>query len=227
MCVNYTPPTKEEFKSFDTPLPDDFLWPKEAWQDYAAPIIIHQSGSRTALLATYGMVPKRHIPPHVKKYSTLNARSETIGTLRSYSKAWKSSQLCLVPMTEFFEPNWQTGEHIRWSIGMSDLKPFAVAGLWRSWEEPDGTTAHSFTQLTINADNHPVMKNFHKPDDEKRSLVIIPSTEYDEWLDCKNPEIARTFLNLYPPELMACRPAPKASKVKSTDSKPQSQTSLL
>jgi putative SOS response-associated peptidase YedK len=38
--------------------------------------------------------------------------------------------------------------------------------------------------LTINADGHPVMQRFHKPNDEKRMLVILRPEQYDEWLAC-------------------------------------------
>ncbi|MNG34249.1 hypothetical protein D3C84_1206910 [compost metagenome] len=34
----------------------------------------------------------------------------------------------------------------------------------------------------------------HKPGDEKRSLVIVSSDDYDAWLGCKDPELARTYL---------------------------------
>jgi len=34
--------------------------------------------------------------------------------------------------------------------------------------------------LTVNADDHPLMKRFHKPNDEKRSVVIVPPTQYEE-----------------------------------------------
>src|SRR3546814_1247089 len=56
------------------------------------------------------------------------------------SKAWREGQLCLVPLMAFYEPNWETGKHIRYRIGMADGSPFAVAGLWREWKETDGTT---------------------------------------------------------------------------------------
>lgn len=132
----------------------------------------------------------------------MNARGETVGAKRSYAKPWREGQLCLVPMNHFYEPNWESGKHERWKIGMADGSPFAVAGLWRTWSEPDGTTAQSFTQLTINADDHPLMRRFHKPGDEKRSLVIVPPDEWDDWLACRNPELARSFLRLYPADLI-------------------------
>jgi len=36
--------------------------------------------------------------------------------------------------------------------------------------------------LTINADDHDLVKNFHKPQDEKRMVVILREDQYDEWL---------------------------------------------
>jgi putative SOS response-associated peptidase YedK len=63
---------------------------------------------------------------------------------------------------------------------MADRSAFAVAGLWRSWEGEAGPET-SFTQLTMNADDHPLMRRFHKPGDEKRALVIVPKDEWDDW----------------------------------------------
>jgi putative SOS response-associated peptidase YedK len=36
--------------------------------------------------------------------------------------------------------------------------------------------------LTVNADEHPVMRQFHKAGDEKRTPVIIRPEHYDRWL---------------------------------------------
>lgn len=115
MCVNYLPVSKEALVShFNAPVVMDTAWPLEAYQDYLAPIIRHDDrGGRESLVGSYGMVPKQHIPPGVKRFATLNARSETVGQLRSYSGAWRSGQRCLVPMDAFYEPNWDTGKHIR------------------------------------------------------------------------------------------------------------------
>jgi len=195
--------------TFDASVPGNLSWPDEVWQDYDAPIITGDGHMRIASVASYGMMPRRHIPDGVKKFTTMNARSETVGAKRSYSKPWREDKLCLVPMHQFYEPNWESGKHERWKIVMADGSPFAVAGIWRTWNEPDGTMAESFTQLTINADNHPLMRRFHKPGDEKRSLVIVPHDEWDDWLGCRNPELARSFLRLYSAELMEAHPSPK------------------
>ena len=37
--------------------------------------------------------------------------------------------------------------------------------------------------LTINADEHSLMRNFHRPGDEKRMVVILPVGSYEDWLD--------------------------------------------
>lgn len=213
MCVNYRPANRGELENwFGVAIPPDLEWPAETWQDYSAPFITRSAdGGRQVLVGSYGMVPKRHIPPHVKRFTTMNARSETVGKLRSYSRAWKSGQLCLVPMVAFYEPNWESGKHVRFRIERPDGKPFAAAGLWRAWEEEDGSTAHSFTQLTVNADEHDVLRRFHRAGDEKRSLAIVPPEEYDSWLACSDPELARSFMRLMPSNEYACMPAPKGA----------------
>jgi putative SOS response-associated peptidase YedK len=56
---------------------------------------------------------------------------------------------------------------------MRDGALFSVAGLWREWAEPVGSVATLLTQITINTDEHPLMKRFHRTGDEKRALVVI------------------------------------------------------
>jgi hypothetical protein len=62
--------------------------------------------------------------------------------------------------------------------------------------------------LTANADHHPLMRRFHKPGDEKRSVLIVPPAQYEEWLSCRNPELARTFFRLPHEDDMAAEAAP-------------------
>jgi putative SOS response-associated peptidase YedK len=112
-------------------------------------------------------------------------------------------------MQGFFEPCYESGKAVRHQISMLNDAPFAVAGLWRTWEEENGLRSYSFTQITINADEHPLMKRMHKSDDEKRNLVIVAETDYEDWLSCRNPELARTFLKNYPAELMRADALPQ------------------
>ncbi|MCD6027311.1 MAG: hypothetical protein K0R08_1830 [Solimicrobium sp.] len=210
MCVNFQPVTRQQLQShFKAPIQTAAEWRTETWQDYAAPIMVGDENGRRSLLADYSMIPKRHLSNGIKRFTTMNARAETIGTLRSYSISWQQCHFCLVPMLAFFEPNYESGKAERWRISMTDESPFAVAGLYRIWSEPEGATSYSFTQITINADDHPLMRRFHKPNDEKRSLVIVPAKEYDDWLSCRNPEEARSFLSHFPADGMRAENSPK------------------
>jgi putative SOS response-associated peptidase YedK len=211
MCVNYRPPTPEQFGTLGafSDLPADWRWPVETWKDYQAPILrAGQGGRPEACLASYGMVPRRRIPPEIKPFDTMNARAESLGERRSFAAAWRRLQLCAVPMAWFYEPCYESGRAVRHAIGMADESLFYVAGLWRDWPEADGSLQSSFTQITINADEHGLMRRMHKPDDEKRSLVILPHDQVNDWLACTDIETARTYLAHYPAARMRDWPAP-------------------
>lgn len=210
MCVNYITVSRQLcFDYFRTPLETGEDWREELYQDYRGPIIVHDIyGRRRLVVASYGFIPQSELEPG-QRMTTMNARAETVADLRTYRGAWQNCRLCLVPMQAFFEPNYESGRAQRWAISMAGQEPFAVAGLYRTWLAPDGTRSRSFTQLTINADDHPLMRRFHRPEDEKRSLVVIRNEDYDAWLGCKDPEQARAFLQAYPAELMAALAAPR------------------
>lgn len=177
MCINYIPITKAvlvEYFGVDDP---GYDWKEEVLQDYQAPILLQRDGRRKALIASYGMVPKRKVQPGNKHYTTMNARAETVGEKPTYSHAWQQGHLCLVPMTGFFEPCYESGKAER----------------WLAWKEEQGYTL-SFSLLTINADTHPLLRRMHKPGDEKRSLVIVSPDDYDTWLGCRDSKLARTYL---------------------------------
>lgn len=62
-----------------------------------------------------------------------------------------------------------------------------------------GGDVHSFTMLTLNADDHSLMRNFHRAEDEKRMVVILPESSYDDWLKAK-PQESMDFVRQYPAE---------------------------
>jgi putative SOS response-associated peptidase YedK len=88
----------------------------------------------------------------------------------------------------FFEPDWRSGKAVPTNITLPNGEPMGLAGLWAKWPLPEGETVHSFSMLTINADEHPFMRNFHKPQDEKRSVVILPPERYDDWLQANSQD---------------------------------------
>jgi len=204
MCINFQAVRKKNLiEDFGLDVPDDWDWPEEIWQDMAAPIIVDQGSGLTPLLASYGMIPKNHMPPGVR-ITTMNARSETVGFKPSFRDVWIQFQFCLVPMLGFYEPCYESGRAERMMIGVAGGGSFAVAGLYRVWESPNEEPSYSFTQLTINADSHPLMSRMHKPGDEKRSLVILPREKYGDWLRCRSAVTARSLLTIFPGIQMVC-----------------------
>lgn len=134
-----------------------------------------------SLNGLFGLIP--HWATDIKiGRKTYNCRSETAAEKPSFRDAYKSNQRCIIPADAFYEPDWRTGKAISTRIERVDGAPLGIAGLWASWKSPKGDWVYSFTMLTINADRHPLMNQFHKPGDEKRMVVILPRDRYQEWL---------------------------------------------
>lgn len=216
MCNNYEPSELDRINDLFRTAAEGFDYRGETYPDYAAPIVrVNESGERDCVVANFGFVPKKRMPPGVS-FDTTNARSETVGEKPSFAKYWRAGQLCLVPARSIFEPNYEADpkKSTRFKIWLKEVEDFAIAGLWRSWDSrPDGLSpSYSFTMLTVNADEHALMRRMHAPNKEKRSVVILPRDQWDDWLACRDPERARTFLNLYPADLMDCEAAPRKKK---------------
>jgi putative SOS response-associated peptidase YedK len=89
---------------------------------------------------------------------------------------------------------------------MANREPFAIGGIWERHGDGD-KYFESFSMLTINADAHPLMNQFHRPGDEKRMPVIIEAGDYRRWLQA-NALSASNFFKPYPAELMTAMPEP-------------------
>jgi putative SOS response-associated peptidase YedK len=161
--------------------------------------------AREALLGIYGLVP--HWSPVLKiKQSTYNARSETVSQKDSFRDAWRKAQHCIVPAAAFYEPDHRTeNKVIQTRFARKDGKHMGIAGLWDKWTSPEGEDIFSFTMLTLNADTHPLMKNYHRKGEEKRMVAILPEESYDDWLQAK-ASVSMDFIKQYPAELLVTTP---------------------
>jgi putative SOS response-associated peptidase YedK len=158
-----------------------------------------------ALTGLFGLVPHWSQDTKITR-STYNARSETAAEKPSFREAWKRGQRCIIPAEAIFEPDWRSGKAVPAKISRADGEPMGIAGLWSSWKSPKGVFVFSYTLLTINADAHQLMKQFHKPTDEKRMVAILPESRYSDWLSCKSGEEG-DFLVPYPAELLVAASA--------------------
>lgn len=205
MCADYTPSRKEQIEDrFGVQSPQLDL-PIEAWPGYMAPILrgsIEGPGELEITPAMFGMVP--HWADHKLARQTYNARTETVASKPSFRNAWKRKQFCIIPAANFFEPNYETGKPVRWRIERADGGPVAIAGIW---EYRPADQLLSFSMLTINADGHPLMQRFHKPDDEKRMVMILNPDQYQGWMDGSLVSEEDVYRQ-YPADLLIAQPDP-------------------
>lgn len=177
----------------------------DVYPGHLAPIIVksRRDARVAAGLARFGLIPAWSKDDKISRH-TYNARTETVAEKPSYRSAWRSRHFAVVLADGFYEPCYESGRAIRWEIRQSNHEPFGIAGLWDRWTIPaKGEVVVSFTMLTINANDHPVMRRFHKPEDEKRTPVVLSADNYLSWLDA-TPDTARELLRLeLMPELSA------------------------
>jgi len=164
--------------------------------------------------ACYGMVP--HWADIKLARQTYNARTETVASKPSFRNAWKKKQFCIIPAANFFEPSYETGKPVRWRIEHAKARPIGIGGIWE-WKAngPDGLPLLSFSMLTVNADQHPLMQRFHKPGDEKRMVVILEPQQYHDWMGGSLQDDAAVFAPYPADQLVAVPdPLPPRSKIK-------------
>jgi putative SOS response-associated peptidase YedK len=155
---------------------------------------------REALLGSFGLIPHWAKDAKIAR-NTYNARSETVAEKPSYRDAWRTGKRCIIPADAIYEPDWRSGKAVPARISRVDGEPMGIAGLWAAWKSPKGEIVHSYTMLTINADQHPLMQKFHKPEDEKRMVVILPDQHYSDWLNVPQAD-CRDFLVQFSAELL-------------------------
>lgn len=185
--------------------------PVDVWPTGLAPFIRLRQGEngpqRVVEDGHFGLVPdfQREL---VAGRRTYNARSETVAVKPSFRDAWNRGQRCIVPAEHIYEPSYESGRAVRWQINRPNLEPMGIAGLWSEWTDPDGIKRLTFTMLTVNADGHPVMSRFHKPEDEKRMVVILAKEEYDAWLTCPVAQAPGFFRPWIGPLEASAKPLP-------------------
>lgn len=218
MCTNFIPADSAQISEIRLnvlTLPS-LAWPHETYPGYLAPILVRAKDKNSAecLVAHFGLTPRwARDASHATTLSrgTYNARSETVAEKPSFCSPWRERRWALAPMQAFFEPCWEQGSRaVRWRIARADEKPFAVAGLWERWTNPqDGEVTTSFTLLTVNADGHALMGRMHRSDDEKRMPVIVPASRYGDWLHADLGQ-ATAMMVQTPAEELVGRPDPKS-----------------
>ncbi len=194
MCANYEPIRKDRVYLLDLFEPT-FDYKNDVYPGYDCPLIFSTGDAIEWREVKFGLVPKWAKDLKICR-NTYNARTETVHEKPSFRNAWAKSQFALIPVQTIFEPRYtDNGKAERWGIYRKDHLPFTVAAIYEN-ALIDGKQVRSMSMLTINADNHPFMKQFHKPEDEKRSIIVIPDEYREDWLNCKNDEAQNFFFDM-------------------------------
>lgn len=212
MCSHYEAPDSERLLSaygikFEQPYTYD-LWPGRPGpfvrrvdtdqRDEDSPKIEILSG-------IFGLLP--HWAKDLKlSRRTYNARSETAAEKPSFRSAWSRAQHCIIPATAIYEPDWRSGKAVPTRITRKDGGLLSIAGLWEWTKFEDGEDLFSMTMLTVNADDHPLFSELHRPENEKRMVVILPNGLIDDWLDA-SPDQTREFMQQYPADRLLAKSA--------------------
>jgi putative SOS response-associated peptidase YedK len=131
-------------------------------------------GGREAVMMRWGLIP------HWSKGDTgrpllINARAETAAEKPAFRDAFRKRR-CLIPADGFFEWSGPARNKRATHFRLKDGGLFALAGLWDSWDDPDGTTIESCAVLTTEANE--LVRPYHD-----RMPCILRPEDYGLWLD--------------------------------------------
>ena len=151
--------------------------------------------SRRAGFMRWGLIPfwakNRSIGSRM-----INARAETVADKPSFRESFRRRR-CLVLADGFYE--WQRrGSGKRpMRIALRSAEPFAFAGIWSVWKDPDGNRMATCAIITTSANE--LLKPIHH-----RMPAILPRNMEGFWLDrsIEEPSRLRSVLTPYPDAAM-------------------------
>ncbi|MEP6886126.1 MAG: SOS response-associated peptidase [Gammaproteobacteria bacterium] len=165
------------------------------------PIIRSVDGVRQGLRVRWGLIPF-FAKGEPGKYSTINARIETVETSASYRGPWQRGQRCLQVATGFYE--WHldaAGRKAPYYIHLKNQPLFAFAGLWDKSVKADGTVVESCVHITMPGNE--LMREIHNGGSNPyRMPAILRKDDQEPWLNGTADE-ARSVLQPYDGSLMA------------------------
>ena len=158
-----------------------------------APVIIEHNRRPKLVTMKWGFVPKLAKDANsIFRYKTFNARSENIFEKASWKEAIRTRR-CLVPTNGFYE----------WAITSSGKQPFFIrpkdqglfcfAGIYSSWQDPDGVEWGTYSIVTTTSNKE--MQTIHD-----RMPVILHPNDEALWLDpsISDAGILYDFMRPYP-----------------------------
>ncbi len=150
------------------------------------------TGDRILELVRWGLIPHWASDPTIGA-RLINARAETLAQKPAFRSSFRQRR-CLIPADGFYEWQKTAGGKQPYHIRRLDGGPMAMAGLWDSWQAPDGDPISSCAIITTAAND--LVRPIHD-----RMPVLLPPENFELWLDPAVSDTARLS------ELLAPAPA--------------------
>jgi putative SOS response-associated peptidase YedK len=164
-------------------------------------LVIPNDDQNTADFFIWGLIPMWAKDPAIGN-RLINARGETLAEKPAFRGSLKHKR-CLILADGFYEWKGAPGRKTKtpFFIHMKDRKPFAFAGLWDSWNGPDGSQVKSCTIITtVPNDLTAIIHN--------RMPVILHPRDYAKWLDpsAQTPDQLKPLIKPFPADMMDAYP---------------------
>lgn len=141
-----------------------------------APIVIKRGESIVAERMKWGLMAKGATDVNsIFRYKTFNVPSEKILSKHSWETAIRQNR-CLVPANGFYIMTENQGIKHASYVKIKDQSLFALAGIYRSWQDPSGEEYGTYSVITIDS----VMSNRMG---SQRMPIIIRRDEESRWID--------------------------------------------
>jgi len=138
------------------------------------PVLVVANRAERAIEAMrWGLVPSWASDPSIG-YKMINARRESLADKPAFRDAY-ARRRCLVLADGFYEWKREGKRSSPFYFHRRDRRPFAFAGLWERWKQPDGQWLLSCAIVTTEAS--PLVAPIHD-----RMPVIVAPADYGRWL---------------------------------------------
>lgn len=158
-------------------------------------LVVTNQGEKRAAMMRWGLIPFWAKDPKIGS-RMINAVGETVATKPAFRAAFRKRR-CLVLANGFFEWRKEGKLKIPTYIFQKNREPFAFAGLWETWNPPEGGPVLSCTIVTTTPNE------FIAPIHNRMPVVLSQEAEA-LWLDPMTEEAAilEPLLISSPPELL-------------------------